>query len=41
MRMTEWCTTRSIVVALVMGLAKLRPHSEKIRLDVMPGDLRP
>ena len=35
-----WCTTRSMAAAVAMGLAKMRSHSEKIRLDVMPRDLR-
>ena len=39
-RMTECCTTRSIAAAVAIGLAKMRSHSEKTRLDVMPSDLR-
>ena len=31
--MTEWCTTRSIAAAVAMGLAKIRSHSEKTRLQ--------
>ena len=38
--MTEWCTTRSMAAAVAMTLAKMRSHSEKTRLDVMPSDLR-
>ena len=36
----EWCTTRSIAAAVAIGSAKMRPHSEKTRFDVMPSDLR-
>jgi hypothetical protein len=32
--------TRSIAAAVAMGLAKMRSHSEKTRLDVMPSDRR-
>ena len=34
--MTEWCTTRSMAAAVAMGLAKMRSHSEKTRLDWVP-----
>ena len=33
-------TTRSVAAAVAMGLAKMRSHSEKTRLDVIPSDLR-
>ena len=38
--MTEWSTTRSMAAAVAMGLGKMRSHSERTRLDVMPSDGR-
>ena len=34
-RMTEWWTARSMAAAVAMGLAKVRSHYEKTRLDVI------
>ena len=39
-RMTEWWTARSMAAAVAMGLAKVRSHYEKTRLDVISNDLR-